>query len=120
MKSTESESDVKRNWGANSTSKYQERINAPLASHASRLEKKCHIINFMRYSTFAEPGPMHGSRGKPSMRVRRENFHIISPSPTRGPAGYAAFPVYRLVATVLWYGVRCVCCMYVFVPSSSR
>lgn len=82
---------------------------APVASHASRSEKKCHIINFMRYSTFAEPGPMHGPRGKPSMRVRRENFHIISPSPTRGPAGHAAFPVYRLVATVLWYGVRCVC-----------
>jgi len=43
--------------------------------------------NFMRYSTFVEPGPMHGPRGKPSMRVRRENFHIISPSLTRGPAG---------------------------------
>lgn len=47
--------------------------------------------NFMRYLTSGGRGPMRGlrrpvARGR-AMRVRRGNFHIISPSATRGPAG---------------------------------
>jgi len=57
------------------------------ACHAPGPKKNVTSDNFMRYSTFVEQGPMRGPSGKPSMRVRRENFHIISPSLTRGPAG---------------------------------
>lgn len=64
-------------------------------AYFARNRKKCHIRQFHAILDVCGPGPHARSaaviRDRCPMRIRRGNFHIISPSPTRRPARRAIF-----------------------------